>query len=477
MRRLLVPVAISALLAACSSSTDSSTPAVPDRTTYAYSLVAPAGASPSGLVARAVLPGGSTCPKLDVTGAQAVVMQQRQLPATADGAFKDVLVCSAPIPSGATAASVDGLSIPAAMPAQVQTIAAIADTGCMIFKTVVQDCNSAKDWPFAALAGQVAAAKPDLIIHDGDYFYRETACPASDGAKCGNSPAPLSGVPFLDSGAGWLVDFFEPAKAMLATAPLVAVRGNHEICKIAGNGFFLFMDPRPDTAETCAPRDAGGKAKAPTVLTKPWKVDVRGSYGDTLRLAIVDSSHGWGYGQSPWWPRLRPGYERANAWAKDKTVRTFLVTHQPSLGITTTDYRPRNFPDWVPWVGGDQYAASHDLLRNYAAIFSGHLHLSEVVKIPGLPPQFIVGGGGTRLDRPTGYTTPKYGPLANSKGKPVLPGVKPYPPADYRWTEVQHAFGLVSPSPADGSWNVRYIKPDNSVLADCQVGSNGDPSC
>ena len=32
-----------------------------------------------------------------------------------------------------------------------------------------------------------AAQKPDLVIHVGDYYYRETPCPAGE-AKCAGSP-------------------------------------------------------------------------------------------------------------------------------------------------------------------------------------------------------------------------------------------------------------------------------------------------
>ena len=40
---------------------------------------------------------------------------------------------------------------------------------------------------------------------------------------------------------GWWADFFWPAMELLATAPLIATRGNHENCARAGHGYFLFL--------------------------------------------------------------------------------------------------------------------------------------------------------------------------------------------------------------------------------------------
>lgn len=457
MRRIL-PLVL--LLAACSGSTGSATPSQPAApAVYAYSLVAPLQASGSGLVARAILPAGAQCPQLELTGAPSVQMDRRSPGATTKGYFDDVVVCSAPIPSGASAASVAGQSIPAAMSTEVETVAAFGDSGCLI-KTFVQDCR--KDWPLRPLAEQIAAKSPDLIIDVGDYYYRERACPASDQERCGGSPAPPTGVPFIDTAAGWLADYFEPVAPMLGTAPLVAVRGNHEVCSEAGNGYFLFLDYRSGSEDVCAPRSNG---KAPVVQTKPWSVDLS-SGGKDLRLIVVDSAHGWDYGVSPWSGRQRGLYQRAATMAKNRDA--WLVTHQPPLAITTTKYDPGNVPDWTNWVAVDQTVASRGLLKGYGAIVSGHLHLSQVVKIPGLPPQFVFGGGGTDLDPTTGYDTPKYGPLANAKGEPLVPGFKPYPKDQYRWIEVQHAFGLARPNPA-GTWDVEYIKPDGSTLATCTV--------
>ncbi|WP_183368127.1 metallophosphoesterase, partial [Burkholderia pseudomallei] len=50
----------------------------------------------------------------------------------------------------------------------------------------------------------------------------------------------------------WRADLFEPAAPLLAKAPWVVVRGNHEECARAGQGWFRFLDPHPySDARSC----------------------------------------------------------------------------------------------------------------------------------------------------------------------------------------------------------------------------------
>src|SRR6516165_4212442 len=67
-----------------------------------------------------------------------------------------------------------------------------------------------------------AGFEPDLVLHVGDYQYRENKCPV-DIAGC------------VDAGWGygwdtWDADLFTPGAALLAAAPWIMVRGNHEEC-------------------------------------------------------------------------------------------------------------------------------------------------------------------------------------------------------------------------------------------------------
>ena len=58
----------------------------------------------------------------------------------------------------------------------------------------VQNCNS--DWPFESVAKAAAAAQPQLVIHVGDYLYREDRLPSQDSAEsAGAVPMAITGIP------------------------------------------------------------------------------------------------------------------------------------------------------------------------------------------------------------------------------------------------------------------------------------------
>mgnify|MGYP000167914488 CR=1 FL=1 len=61
------------------------------------------------------------------------------------------------------------------------------------------------------VAGAVAAWDPDLIVHVGDYLYRESPCPEGQSG--------CAGSPHGDNWATWNADFFAPASPLLGAAP------------------------------------------------------------------------------------------------------------------------------------------------------------------------------------------------------------------------------------------------------------------
>jgi hypothetical protein len=146
-----------------------------------------------GAEVRAVSSDG--CPTVefdDGANSKQVPMQPRAVH-TADF----LLVCGAVVPRGVT-----GISIPVAamgepmglimkrLPVPVadpQRILVLGDTGCRIKGPALQACNDPKAWPFPGLAKAAAAQNPDLVIHLGDYLYRESACPATF-PGCAGSP-------------------------------------------------------------------------------------------------------------------------------------------------------------------------------------------------------------------------------------------------------------------------------------------------
>ena len=54
-----------------------------------------------------------------------------------------------------------------------------------------------------------------------------------------------AGSPWGYGWDAWDADLFTPARPLLAAAPWIVVRGNHESCNRAGQGWWRFLDPRP----------------------------------------------------------------------------------------------------------------------------------------------------------------------------------------------------------------------------------------
>ena len=97
-----------------------------------------------------------------------------------------------------------------------------------------------------------AQFQPDLVVHVGDYFYRDTTCKpglnnfgaGQNNSDC-NTPTSPAYVAWGDVFDSWNSDLFFPGQTLLATAPWVMVRGNHESCGRGAKGWFAMLEPRP----------------------------------------------------------------------------------------------------------------------------------------------------------------------------------------------------------------------------------------
>jgi len=244
-----------------------------DRRVYAaFTIVAPRSVSESQLVARALVDPAGGCPVVNAVNADGrlrIPMSPRLPGPLAAPAFSDILACSAPLPTGLLVASIEGDRIPESMPTEVRTIGIFADSGCRVDESRVQDCNDPDEWPLEKIVGNIVAAQPDLIFDPGDYVYREVQCPANRLDRCGGTIGPIPGFPFSESDRGWIQEFFEPAQAMFSVAPIAFLRGNHEDCARAGNGWFLYLDPFEDSMTTCEPVMKDGEFVAAPAQTTP----------------------------------------------------------------------------------------------------------------------------------------------------------------------------------------------------------------
>ncbi|GIW11433.1 MAG: hypothetical protein KatS3mg061_2490 [Dehalococcoidia bacterium] len=357
MRRLLLP----ALLALLSFPIPpaQAQPAPPDWAPPPYLLLGPGGQP----IAR-VITTAETCPPAFLAG-MSVPMRVRAAPSPAF----PVLTCELPVPPSTFAVTINGVTLPLPT-ATPQRIAVIGDTGCRLRGAEIQDCNDPSAWPFATVVASIAAMRPDLILHVGDYLYRESPCPP-DRPGC-------AGSPYGQNWASWRADFFEPAGPLLSQAPWVFVRGNHEDCARAWEGWFRFLDPHP-YHPSCQP------------ASEPWVVPLAG-----LSLLVLDSS-------SLSDTELRPAEvalarRHLDALLAQQRGPAWLLTHRPPYGVGHFSNRPAAQPSNVVLAA----AAPARWPEQLTAIVSGHIHLWGVVAFSPSPSQrpvqWVIGFSGTSLD-------------------------------------------------------------------------------
>ena len=259
--------------------------------------------------------------------------------------------------------------VPLALPApDPHRIVVFGDTGCRVKGKALQDCSDPKEWPFAKIAAKAAKLKPDLVIHVGDYLYRESACPAG--------VAGCAGTPYGDNWPAWDADFFTPAKPLLAAAPWVFVRGNHEDCERAGPGWLRLLGPS-DAGAPCAAHLA------------PYSVPL-----GTENLVVMDDANAPDTSVAS---DMVPVYRSEIAALEAAPSPSWLLMHRPI-------WAPISGPLGVP-IGGSQTliasVGTSGIPSPVELMLSGHIHSFEVLNYDTkdhVPPQIVAGFGGDTLD-------------------------------------------------------------------------------
>jgi rubredoxin len=242
------------------------------------------------------------------------------------------------------------------------------DTGCRLKGTIVQDCNDETQWPFRSVAEHAAKEKPDLMIHVGDYVYRESPCKPDD-SRC-------AGTPWGDKWSTWNADFFTPAAKLLSSTVWLMARGNHEDCSRAGIGWTALLGHDP-MGPSCNPHEG------------PLLVDLGG-----VKLAVLDDNNAIEKEVNPIVVEaLKRDIAAAMAAKAD-----WLVTHHPFRGISKADKS----------AGGKiMEGANATLLAALAGtdeapmtlMLAGHIHNFQITNYAGTAtPQLVVGEGGDDLD-------------------------------------------------------------------------------
>lgn len=396
--------------------------------------------------------------RMAVRAAPARIAQRKTVSRPEDSKASDfpVLTCDAILNADVQVASIEGraLALPKALP---QKIIVLGDTGCRLQKgsNYFQECNNAAKWAFAAVAKTAAGFQPDLVIHVGDYHYRENAC--TDGKL------DCAGSPWGYGWDTWQADFFTPAAPLLTAAPWVLVRGNHESCARAGQGWWRLLDPRP----LLAGRDCNLETDdIKGDYSAPYAVPLGVVDGESAQLIIFDSAKvpNRALAQTEAaYPIYLQQLQKAGQLAA-QAEQNFFIEHHPILAFAperSKDGKLKMYPG---------NAALQDLLQSLhgtrlfpakvQATLAGHVHLFEALTFEtDHPAQFVSGNGGSSLDvaLPT----------------PLAPGSTPFAPARLAHFSNSNQTGFMSMQRVEHGWKIlahdQRGKPYTSCLLQAKV--------
>jgi 3',5'-cyclic AMP phosphodiesterase CpdA len=284
-------------------------------------------------------------------------------------------------------------------------------------------------------------------MHIGDYHYRENACP-SDIAGCKDSPW----------GYGWdtwEADLFKPAAPLLAAAPWIVVRGNHEECARAGQGWFRMLDTQAyNPKRTCD--DPANDAVAN--YTAPYAVPL----GSDTQVIVFDSAKAGKAALATNDPQFLAYQDEfktvAQLAGKAKTTSLF-VNHHPILGYT-------------PVAGGAPLGGNAALLSvmqqvNPTAYYPagvslaihGHVHDFQAISFASNhPATFVSGNGGDNLD----VALPD----------PFPANVPPAPGVTVDRITHSNTFGFMLMERAGSGWTYKAYTKTGTLMATCALASN-----
>jgi predicted phosphodiesterase len=361
------------------------------------------------------------CPALVADG-RAVPMTERAPPS----APFPVRVCVAAVPAGTRRLSGGGIDLPVPV-RHPRHIVVFGDTGCRLKGPLVQACNDPTAWPFHAIAERAAQERPDLMIHLGDYLYRESPCRPGD-SRC-------AGTPWGDNWETWNADFFTPAAPLLRRTVWLMARGNHEECSRAGSGFTELLGHDVRTAD-CNTHE------------NPVIVDL-----DGVKVALLDDNAALD-------EQVAPGAVdalRRDIAAAITAKADWLVTHHPFRGVSKPD--PNGEPRAMKGANATLLAALTGADESQLALMlAGHIHNFQIENYRGAAaPQLVVGEGGDALDQ----EVPRQLAGLVSGGETVVTGLS------------LPGFGYVvlDRHPHTQDWTITVHAVDGTVLRHCALAS------
>ena len=380
------------------------------------------------------------CPTASVDGVTVAMAQRGDSPTAAQQpkTYYPVLMCeSAPLPAfGSTKAMIGGvaLKMPTANP---KRILFVGDTGCRVTTAVsgTQNCNDPTQFPLQIVSNYAATFKPDLIVHVGDFFYREQPCPTGFSGCAGSAT--------FDNWDSWYQDWFKPAANLLKAAPVALTRGNHESCNRGARGWFRLLDPNAYDANAveCVgtynpmPGAPGTKVSyiGPYDVTPPYVVKAgqvallmfdssdANTSGDTGTVKTIASATGYtptaGLTLTQVYEQqlgaVLPGLAGQNV---------FYVTHKAPYDIRSNAQQNPSVVPGATYVGGDftqqnvlaQLNGGPGVPAAIKAFIAGHDHQFQAVSFSNssYAPQVLTGNSGTLLDQNSGTQPQTFTPDA-----------------------------------------------------------------
>jgi hypothetical protein len=365
----------------------------------------------------------------------------------------DMDVCESDLPDGAQDIVLDGRRLPA-FKKEATRVLVLGDTGCRLVGVFSQPCNDPRGWPFAQVAATASRMAPDLVIHVGDYHYREAPCPPLN-TGCTDSP-------WGYGWDAWRADFFAPAAPLLAAAPWVLLRGNHEECFRAGQGWFRLLAPEPYTARRSCDDPANDDIAD---FSEPYAVPMGAGQQvivfDTARAGNVPLKRG-----DPKDDLTAATYltqaRQAAALAAANGIQSWFASHHPVLAFAANPRSPTGtpFPGNAPMqsalrdVSGDAY-----FQPGVQVTMHGHVHQFQAIEFAsGQAAAIVAGHGGDNLDTPL--------PATDEQLKSPGPG------AQVGHMTHSSSFGFLlmeRDASAAQSWSITAFRPDGTELTRCRL--------
>jgi len=410
-------------------------------------------------IARAVTSDAFNCPFLKADGAltrmnirvaAGTVPQRTTASAAADSkpSVFPYITCELTLAATTQSASIAGIVLPLPK-VNPQRVLVLADTGCRMKKTdnIYQACSDPVAWPFPVVAATAVAMKPDLVLHIGDAHYRENACP-SDIAGCQNSP-------WGYGWDAWQADFFKPGAALLAAAPWIMVRGNHEQCQRAGQGWYRFLDTRAYAAATSCDDPANDNTGN---YSAPYGVMV----GTDTQFIVFDSANAGAAAlptTDPQFIAYQPQFQAVAQIANKAGVASIFVNHHPILAYTpVAGANPTTGLASLQSVANAVYPQAY-YPPGVQMAMHGHVHDLQIINFASNHPATIVSGNGgdtigLNIPDPLPATVvPAAGTVVNNVAQ-------------------TNTFGFMVMDRQAGGWQVRAFTAAGKLLTTCSFANS-----